>query len=285
MPSSVLLLLVWLIQTTWANTEIINAGPVYCQTIDREALQLSKEISTSWPKLTLYPADQDYESSSIISGISPDHDGSAIVRISSLETVINPRADEGDWIALDLSHLTDDQTWWKGWLTTRFTIRISWPANHPLDLHATLHTPQSMLTAGERAYSYQGDDYQSQELCTMLYLHIYATSQGVLIPPSNTKVERETRIPQWILDLSEQYMSPLYSSRHTDQLYQSPIKIEFETLILGVLPKQLGISLLVLGVYGAIGWCGTGIALGMTPSWTKFMDSVVGKIDKFMVND
>lgn len=265
-----------------ANTEIINTDVRLCSDSTLADVIAARKIAASWPAIR--PS-----TTPTLFSIVPDAERRAVV--DELQAVV-PRADEGYWIALRFEDEGGDggegseqpSSPPPSSPSSRYTVRASWPANHPLDLHMTLHTPQSMLTVGGRASasasSPGGDDNEGgggtenehatlPSHCSTLYLHIYASSHGVRIPktPRMSSANRSA-VVRWLIAASEAYMAPLsLSSTYKSPLSSltspnadfdshgpTPIHITLEPLVLGVLPRGLMDSLGRLLVVAGIVW-------------------------------
>ncbi|KAF8808208.1 hypothetical protein BYT27DRAFT_7256721 [Phlegmacium glaucopus] len=108
------------------------------------------------------------------------------------------------WLVLDL-----DQDGWKTY--DKFTLRLSWPAYHPTDIHLTVYDPSSLIMSRDTRVT------QSQLKTRRKYARIQMVHTGVLTPVINgfTRSFNET-------------------SR-----YDVPFIITLEPLHFGVLPSSV----------------------------------------------
>jgi len=140
------------------------------------------------------------------------------------------------WLALDLDgdlvrdrdnfdgNREDDRAWkWKGHSYDRFTLRVSWPASHPVQVELSLHRPRLASSSAP-----------SVRMSRLHFARIRITQEGIRVP--NQVEEQGTQ------DEKDEEGVPLV--------------VFLEPLVLGVLPASVlpvAVALLLLGVLGIVG--------------------------------
>lgn len=135
----------------------------------------------------------------------------------------------------------------------RFTFRVTWPPNFPINVDLKVHTARSMLTEGKIKWTANEKDMRSiQEEddlgrldipswpCPRLYLHLKPRSFGVPIPPRQSLADYSW-LHRFLSAITEAYIGPLVSNlpdiEEAAAATPIPIHLVLEPLILGFIPQ------------------------------------------------
>ncbi|WFD32464.1 hypothetical protein MSPP1_003512 [Malassezia sp. CBS 17886] len=200
-----------------ANTEIENVGPLLC-----ERAPPSRAPPPSWPVVAASTASHRI-------GITPDTEGAVVVLHTDYEHVdaaaSAPARRGGVWGRL-LQSLPASARWF---LTERYQLRLSWPANCAANVTMAVHRPEEVL--GGRG----GRPGAPRFPCERLLARVSATSSATPLRESpafssNPAVAHAQRIAEhllaWVLPRPAAYCETI------------PTDLVFERLYFGALPSS-----------------------------------------------
>lgn len=251
-----------------ANTHIVQFTRPLCSQHNPVAEEAADHLSRSWPLLTtstrpslftLWPPAQPKEAEYWLK-VRFENDGHA--------------REEGLLAALTRS-LRDS--------TSRYVLRASSPANHPLDLEMTIHIAEEMLRAGEVDIETSDQPPSSSSSsyvkpCVTAYLHVKASrGKAVSIPPRGTSVPPSS----WLTNLVERfYLGPLTSQQPKESTAApTPIHLSLDPLLAGVAPYSLtvGSPLFVPLLLVLVLLAGPALARRLDAAISDILDTRAGK--------
>lgn len=209
-----------------ANTSIIQFARPLCSDSTSREVAAAETLSKEWPVLT--PSTQP----SLFTVWPPADPASAEYWLA-----LRFDDDQETHAAGPLDRLTRSL---RSLASTRYAVRASHPANHPLDLGLGVYNAGEMLRAGGVAV--EADDSSTPSSahgepgpCRVAYLHIKASrGKAVSIPP------RSTSPSSWLLSLVERYyLGPLATGQHSKEPTPTPIHLTLDPLVFGVAPWSL----------------------------------------------
>lgn len=148
-------------------------------------------------------------------------------------------------------------------LTRRYSFRVNWAPNFPINVKANVYSARGMLSKGKitwKANQHDMESFQQQEdirrledvplwPCPRLYVHIVAKNEGVFIPPLSSQRKIHGVFWSRIFKIAEAYIGPLTNKIAQEEAAAAsrsiPVHLIFEPLYLFVIPKT-SLSLLII---------------------------------------